>query len=680
MKLVHCLAASFGVLLLGWGDVARAQEAAAPLTDTAAPSVPVAPLPPTIAEFTAKADISDVAVSPSGSYFAFVLRRGGASYIIVRETRNEDAKPVVRNLGSSLVYGLKWINDDSLVYSAGGNGISISVERNRIVFGGFPRLYATGHDLAATLTFFKDDKKIESSNVIDPSDIIRIPGDSTHFLVPLRVGRNLDLVRVDTRDGTWTTVAGGAERTVAWFADLYGNPIMRFDTNRRYTEVRVMIAQHREKGRIDWKQGFTVRFDKDTQQARDFEPLAPGPQPALYYVLGRPAGDDRTGIWLYDIDEQRYTTEVFSHPRFDVDGGIADPLTGDYIGATYWDDTREISFLEGKLQRHFEALESFFQKERNVTFLDRSLDRSIWVLFTNGPRDPGTYHLYDMANAHNEVIGSVNPRLTPDRLGRTEAITYKARDGLDITGYITLPPNMPADAKPPLIVYPHGGPELRTDLSYDAMVQFLATRGYAVFQPNFRGSAGYGKAFVTAGDRHFGDTMQTDIMDGVQLLMDQGRVDPARMCIFGASYGGYAALMGAVLYPDLYRCVVSAAGVTDLYRQVSWEHEQDGEDSEGYRYWVAKMGDPRRDKAAMIAASPASRAAEIRIPVLLLHGKKDDTVPFEQSDLMQQALRKAGKTQKLVVYDDADHNLFSQRTEEAFSELEAFFAAHLKTP
>jgi len=221
---------------------------------------------------------------------------------------------------------------------------------------------------------------------------------------------------------------------------------------------------------------------------------------------------------------------------------------------------------------------------------------------------------------------------------------------------------------------------VRDAMTYDVVVQYLATRGYAVFQPNFRGSSGYGKAFVDAGNRQFGGAMQTDIVDGVQMLIEQGRVDGSRMCIFGESYGGYAALMGAVQFPDLYRCAVSASGLSDLNRQLRWERDEEGRDSEAYKYWVAKIGDPDRDKAAMEAASPIRNLDAIRIPILLMHGTADDTVPFEQSDLFHQALKKTGKPVKIIVFEDTGHNLRGDTLETFLTQLEQFFGEHLAPP
>lgn len=676
--------AALVLLLFGAVAHAHAQDAGTAPPEPAAAPVAAATLgPPSIADFMAEPVIEDVAMAPGGGFIAYVQRKDDVSYLIVRDIKTPGAKLAAVKLGEVRVYGLKWVNDDRLIYSAGSNNIGIDYKRGNFILTGMPRLFASSRDLKDTLVFFKDEKKIESANAITTSDIDLISNDSEHFIVPLRIGRNLDLVRVNVRDGKWTTLASGGDRTVAWYADLFGNPVMRFDANRRFTEIQVMLPQRRDTGRdgvrIDWKQSFVIRFDRKRDKSPDFSPIAPGPQPELYYVIGRPNGADRAGVYLYNIETQTYGSEVFTHPRVDIESGIVDPRTGAYVGASYWKDMLEVTFVDGKMQTHFDALKTFFENERSVAFVDRSADEQVWLLATSGPRDPGSYHVYDMAKTHVEFISTVNPRLHPDRLGPTEPYTYTARDGTLISGYLTLPPNLAAGATPPLIVYPHGGPELRDMMTFHPVVQFLATRGYAVFQPNFRGSSGYGQAFIDAGNRQFGGTMQTDIADGVYQLIDEKRVDSARICILGESYGGYAALMGVVNYPHLYRCAVSSAGVTDLYRQVRWEREEEGANSEAYKYWVTKIGDPDRDKAAMNAASPLYNIAEIKVPVLLMHGTDDDTVPFEQSDIMQKALKASGRDQKIVVFEDAGHNIFESNLEDYLTQLEQFFAKHLPT-
>lgn len=662
--------AALCVLLIA--PLAQAQETTTP------DAAPVAAAgPPAIADFMTDPLIEDVALAPGGAFIAYVQRKDDISYLVVRDINTEGARPVARRLGAVRVYGLKWVNDERLIYSAGANDIGIDFKRGQILFTGVPRLFASSRDLNDTLIFFQGEKRIESANAITTSDIDLIANDSEHFIVPLRVGRNLDLVRVNVRDGKWTTIASGADRTVAWYVDLNGKPVMRFDTNRRFTEVKVMLPEARRDGGVDWKQSFTIRFDQRTDKAPDFTPIAPGPQPELYYVIGRPNGADRAGVYLYNMEQQKFGSEVFTHPRVDVESGIVDPRTGVYVGASYWQDLLEITFVDGKMQAHFDGLKEFFENERSVFFVDRSADQTVWILFTLGPRDPGTFHVYNMAKMHNEVIGATKPHLHPDRLGLAEAITYKARDGTLISGYLTLPPNLPEGAKPPLIVYPHGGPEVRDMMTFDVVSQFLATRGYAVFQPNFRGSSGYGQAFIDAGDGQFGGTMQTDIADGVYQLIDEGRVDATRICIMGESYGGYAALMGVVNYPHLYRCAISTAGVSDLTRQVRWERDEEGANSDVYKYWVKKIGDPDRDRAVMDAASPIFNLAEIKVPILLMHGKDDAIVPFEQSEAMDRALKKTGREHTFVVFEDAGHNLLGSNLEAYLKQLETFLSKNL---
>jgi dipeptidyl aminopeptidase/acylaminoacyl peptidase len=677
MKSFDITRALLALILVFGASPARAQESTtAPPAEIAAANIP--PRPITIADLMAEPLIEDVAIAPGGRFIAYVQHEKGIAYLVVRDLEAEaNARPTVRRLGEVRVYGLKWVNDERLIYSAGASSIGIDFKRGQIVFTGVPRLFASNRDLKDTLMFFDGEKKIENANVITTSDINLIANNDEHFVVPLRIGRNLDLVRVNVRDGKWVTVAAGSDRTRDWYLDLNGTPVMRFDTNRRYTEAQVMLPQKRSDGRIDWKQSFTLRLDQRTDKAPDFTPIAPGPQPGLYYVIGRPNGADRSGVYLYNMEQQRFGTEVFTHPRVDVESGIVDPRTGVYVGASYWNDLLEITFVDGKMQAHFDGLKEFFENERSVFFIDRSADQKVWILYTQGPRDPGTYHVYNMEKMHNEVLGATKPHLHPDRLGVTRPVTYKARDGSLISGYLTLPPGLPEGAKPPLIVYPHGGPEIRDTMTFGVVEQFLATRGYAVFQPNFRGSSGYGQAFIDAGNRQFGGTMQTDIADGVYQLIDEGRVDASRICIMGESYGGYAAFMGVANYPHLYRCVVSTAGVSDLTRQVRWERSEEGANSDIYKYWVTKIGDPDRDRATMDAASPIFNLAEIKVPILLMHGKQDGTVPFEQSEAMNLALEKVGRDHTFVVFEDAGHNLLGSNLEAYLTQLDTFFKQHL---
>jgi len=232
------------------------------------------------------------------------------------------------------------------------------------------------------------------------------------------------------------------------------------------------------------------------------------------------------------------------------------------------------------------------------------------------------------------------------------AVAFKAGDGMALTGYLTLP--RARDPKGlPLVVFPHGGPAARDEPGFDWWAQAMASRGYAVLQVNYRGSDGLGEAFLSAGYGQWGRKMQTDLSDGVRYLAAGGIVDPKRVCIVGASYGGYAALAGATLDPGVYRCAVSVAGPAELRHFVAWSRQRS--DVTALRYWDRFMGAKSASDRRLADISPADHADLATAPILLIHGKDDTVVPFEQSQMMADALKKAGKPYAFVVLSREDH-------------------------
>jgi dipeptidyl aminopeptidase/acylaminoacyl peptidase len=262
----------------------------------------------------------------------------------------------------------------------------------------------------------------------------------------------------------------------------------------------------------------------------------------------------------------------------------------------------------------------------------------------------------DIAAHSAKPFGFPYPSLASSDVGPIRMFDWKAADGLALRGVLSLPPGPPA-ANLPLVVMPHGGPEARDYPVFDWWAQAFASRGYAVFQPNFRGSSDYGVAFRNAGFGEWGRKMQTDISDGVAELAKQGLVDPKRVCIVGASYGGYAALAGVTLQQGLYRCAVAVAGVSDLGAMTRYVHDRGGDEaSSGTRYWSAFMGEHQDD------VSPIRLASRADAPILLVHGKDDTVVPFAESEAMAAALRAAGKPVEFVVMQGEDHWLSREDT------------------
>ena len=313
-------------------------------------------------------------------------------------------------------------------------------------------------------------------------------------------------------------------------------------------------------------------------------------------------------------------------------------------------------FKDESLKKSWDAITNAL-KGSQITLISYSSDLKTLVVMAEGDTQTGTYYLYKKGTPILDIIGESYPDVPDDWIAKVRWMTYRAADGLEIPAYVTLPPGRELKNLP-LIVMPHGGPFSRDDYGFDAWAQALASRGYLVLQPQFRGSTGFGADFVKAGHQQMGRKMQTDLSDGVRYLAKLGVIDEKRVCIFGWSYGGYAALAGAAFDPGVYRCAASGAGVSDLTRKMRHLAEQDGNNSESLAYWNVFLG----PKQTWNEWSPLRNADKITIPILLLHGTDDTRVPLEQSRIMANALKKAGKTVTLVELKNEDHFLSREAT------------------
>jgi dipeptidyl aminopeptidase/acylaminoacyl peptidase len=289
---------------------------------------------------------------------------------------------------------------------------------------------------------------------------------------------------------------------------------------------------------------------------------------------------------------------------------------------------------------------------------------------------PPIYYLVDFAKKSADIVNEAYPLLVGVKLGAVRDFAYEARDKYALTAYLTLPPGA-EEKKLPLVVMPHGGPEWRDTPGFDWLAQFLASRGYAVLQPQFRGSTGFGQAHADAGRRQWGLRMQDDVTDGVRALIDKGIADPKRVCIVGWSYGGYAALAGATFTPELYACAASIAGVSDLPDMVGFEFRSGGRESNSLVYWRDHIGAPTDPQ--VIANSPARSAGTVRAAILLIHGVDDTVVPISQSQHMARALKTAGKSYELIELPGEDHWMMTSSSSRirTLTELERFLGKYL---
>jgi dipeptidyl aminopeptidase/acylaminoacyl peptidase len=317
-------------------------------------------------------------------------------------------------------------------------------------------------------------------------------------------------------------------------------------------------------------------------------------------------------------------------------------------------DDQRYTFFDAKLQASWNAVVKAFPGDR-VSLQSWSNDKRKLLVWVDSPTLGPAYGLIDLDTKSARYLSDVYLGLGDNGVSEVRPIKYKAADGLEITGYLTLPKGKnPKNL--PLVVLPHGGPEGRDTLGFDWWSQALASRGYAVLRPNFRGSEGFGWKFVQAGFGQWGKAMQTDLSDGVRYLAKQGTIDPKRVCIVGGSYGGYAALAGATLDRGVYRCAASVAGPADLKRMLIDSNERfNSGNNSTLRYWLRFMGADRVRDPDLAAISPAKMADKVDIPLLLIHGKDDTVVPYVQSTIMADAMKKAGKPVELVTLDGEDH-------------------------
>jgi len=330
---------------------------------------------------------------------------------------------------------------------------------------------------------------------------------------------------------------------------------------------------------------------------------------------------------------------------------IFHPLNGCLIGFRQIKDWVTYDYFDPLFKKINEAIASQLDESSYGYPVCYAEDPRQLVIYVEAKDDAGSYYYMDLSIGKIQLIASNYDSIPTDWISKKQPISYKAGDGILIHGYLTLPPHK--DAKNlALIVLPHGGPRARDMASYNWQVQCLAACGYAVLQPNFRGSTGYGSDYMNLGNGEWGRKMQTDLSDGVRYLVNKGLVDAKRVAIMGASYGGYAALAGATLDQGIYNCAIDIAGVSDLKDMIEFESDRQlGKDNPIVRNWMIQMG----DKTKYDDISPAKQAAKAYCPILIIHGKDDTVVPIEQSERMMRALKNANKVYEYIDYKGQDH-------------------------
>lgn len=472
---------------------------------------------------------------------------------------------------------------------------------------------------------------------------------------------------INLKTGKARVYADGTSDTLDWFVDENGEILARERYDNNTNTYRV------ERFSNGWTTIYEDMCDQPCLSIIGLNVERDG----LVFAYGSPDSDDIGELGLLSLNGA-IDSFAFSDRGREID--LLYTETGPVVvGAQFSGSRPTYQFLVPEIQNSVDHMRERFPNatitlaswsDEKTTFLFHVFDRSlgdVWVTHT-------------AINNEISVLANNRPDIPVTSIASTALVHYPARDGLSIEAVVTLPNTVPSSAqkKLPLIVMPHGGPEAYDSLQFDWMAQFFASRGYAVLQPNFRGSSGYGKEFLHAGRGEWGGKMQDDITDGVLALSENGLVDKDRVCILGASYGGYAALAGAVFTPELYQCVIAIAPVSDINLMLLNTKIDFGRKHWVLDYWkdMVAFDNSSRDRLASI--SPVNFANDVRAPVLLIHGTWDKVVDVRQSEKMARSLRRYGKDVELVKLRKVDHQISDPEARiKMLREVDSFLSQHL---
>ena len=598
-----------------------------------------AELPPSIpvSAFVTPELASVARLSPDGSKIAILgADRERKSYALV-VSPSDPSKILNRvNIGSFEIDDVYWAANDRLILPLHQDfnfmGFQIDVKRFAVV------------DLATS----KVRKLEENIKNFVVTDILSIdPAGRTMMVSGTVAGEGSPSVQqLDLGTGVLTEVQERVRGVYSWFVDDKG--VVRGGLGRdgyRFT----LYTRETPSGPLQKVTGKFDRKDEDIFDAVYFSPVSGETIVISNHATGRFAA------YRLDLATVEPGALVFENRNGDIDHALRDPASGRLIGFRYHDERWRTHFTDPELAQVQARIDRALPGADNL-LVDWSNDRKRVLVRSASSADPGVYYLLDRASGEMKIITAKLPGVPVEGLSPSRLVRYQARDGLTIPAYLTLPRGRP-ERNLPLVVMPHGGPFARDTGEYDGWVQMMANRGYAVLQPQFRGSTGFGRQFVERGFGEWGRKMQDDVDQGVDWLASQGMIDPKRVCIAGASYGGYAAIWGAIRDPSRYRCAVSWAGVTDLKMMLRHDRSLFAA-KRYYRDWRDRVAGLDR-KNDMDAVSPLRSVGRLNVPLLLGHGKLDSNVPVDQANALQKAAAKSGVKIEAVYYDKSGHSFGS---------------------
>jgi dipeptidyl aminopeptidase/acylaminoacyl peptidase len=636
--------------------------AAGASTVATAPVGPTAELP--LSTFFQAPKLSALTFSPNGRYVACLVPYEHRTNLAVIDLES-GKKTLLTNFKDKQATQPSWASDDRLLFRVDDEGKESfalhAVNRD----GKDPTVLASGYSKA-------DSNK--ELNVRFRSVLGRIEGDPKNILVlaNLTYATWSDVAIMNLKTGAMTTLIEAPGNVEYYLRDHDGH--VRIAVVDKDQVRRVLYRDAQEKS------GWTT-LGEHHMDSPGWEPIAfDGDNRTLF--IWSDVGRKTRAIYRYDVGARKQLDLVFADDTYDaldanaasntsgyVPNTIFDPSKKKIVGLSYAADRTRFVWFDDDMRKLHAKLEASLPDtvHRARQF---NADGSKIIYLSSSDRDPGVYYLYDRTKQKLEELAVIKPGIDPEKMAAMKPVTFTARDGLLVHGYLTLPRGAPG-RNLPLILHPHGGPfGIRDEWSYNDEVQYYANRGFAVLQIDYRGSGGYGREYEAAGFKKWGREMQNDLTDGVQWAVAQGIADPARVVISGASYGGYAAMAGVTLTPDLYCAGINYVGVTDITLLIPRGA------APSQMYWrdtrLGKLTDSA-DKKRLNETSPVNLADRIKVPLLMAYGKNDPRVHIDHGFDMERALKKAGKPYEMIIEEAEGHGFrMEEKRIQFFTRVDAF--------
>lgn len=582
-------------------------------------------------------------ISPDGEYLAWLQPWKSRMNVHIQKVGEEEVVRVTNATERDLA-GYFWKGDNRIVYFQDTKG-----DENY-------RLFAVDRngENQKDLTPFE---KVRAG-IVD--DLKKIP-DEMIIQLNKRDARIFDVYRINVNTGEMEVIAENPGNITGWMTDHNGKLRIALTTDGVNTGVLYRDTEEEE-----FKELISTNFK---------ETIAP-----LFFTydnknlyMASNLGRDKAAIVEYDIKENKEIKLIYEHPEVDVYNLISSDKRKEILGVSFQTWKREFDIWDDQAKEIFNDLQSKLSGYE-IAITSENKNENILLVRTYSDKSLGSYYLYDVNEKNLTKLIDVSPWLKEEYMADMKPIKYTSRDGLVINGYLTLPKNVEAKNLP-VVIHPHGGPWARDGWGFNSNVQFLANRGYAVLQMNFRGSTGFGREFWEISFKEWGKKMQDDITDGVNWLIEEGIADPERIGIYGGSYGGYATLAGLTFTPDLYACGVDYVGVSNIFSWMSaippyWEP---------YLEMIYEMvGHPQKDSLLIRDASPLFHVDKIKAPLFIAQGANDPRVPQAESDQIVEALKKRGIEVPYMVKDNEGHGFRNEENKfDFYGEMEKFFFEHL---